>query len=401
MANNSYDYLIVGGGLAAASAVEGIRELDQEGTILLLGKEQRLPYHRPPLSKKLWSGEKAVDEIFVHDEQFYADHGVQLALGAEATALDTRARSVRDDRGNTYAYRKLLLATGGYPRTLSIPSGDFAGVFYYRYLDHYLALRPLAQPGKSALVIGGGFIGSEMAAALNKVGVEVTMLFPEPYLGQRVFPESLGRALLEDYRRRGVKVAAGDVPASTSLHAGKLLTRTRNGAEIESDFIVVGVGIVPDTRLAETAGLDVRDGILVNEYLATSAPDVYAAGDVAFFPYAALHALTRIEHWDNALSQGKHAGRNMAGAEEPFTYMPYFFSDLFDFGYEAVGDTDSRLETFADWQEENKTGVVYYLKEGKVRGAMMCNLWDKVDAARALILEGRSVGPDDLRGAIA
>ena len=165
-------------------------------------------------------------------------------------------------------------------------------------------------------------------------------------------------------------------------------------------MVIVGIGIAPYLDLARNAGLQTANGIIVDEYLQTSLPDIYAAGDNAFFPYQALGKQTRIEHWDNALNQGKWAGRNMADAREPFTYMPYFFSDLFEFGYEAVGEVDARLETFADWQKENDTGVIYYLKDGKVKGAMMCNVWEKVEAARTLIRKGETMTPEKLRGAI-
>ena len=164
--------------------------------------------------------------------------------------------------------------------------------------------------------------------------------------------------------------------------------------------MIVGVGVIPEMELAKSGGLEVGNGIVVNEYLETSSPDIYAAGDNAFFPYRALGQPMRIEHWDNALNQGKWAGRNMAGAHEPFTYQPYFFSDLFEFGYEATGEVDSRLETFADWQKENDTGVIYYLRDGKVRGVMMCNVWDKVETARELIRKGERMTPEKLRGLI-
>jgi NADPH-dependent 2,4-dienoyl-CoA reductase/sulfur reductase-like enzyme len=177
------------------------------------------------------------------------------------------------------------------------------------------------------------------------------------------------------------------------------LTRTRGGRDIRTNLIVAGVGINPNISLAQSAGLSTGNGVIVDAFLQTSAPDIYAAGDIALFPEAGFGP-RRLEHWDNAVSQGKHAGRNMAGAHEPFTEMPFFFSDLFEFGYEAVGDISSQLETFSDWQEENKTGVIYYLDDGRLRGAMMCNLFGKVDAARELIRRADRVAPADLRGAI-
>jgi NADPH-dependent 2,4-dienoyl-CoA reductase/sulfur reductase-like enzyme len=396
----SYSYVIVGTGLAGASALEGIRERDPEGSILLLGAEQDLPYDRPPLSKQLWTGGKSVAEITLHDEAFYTTKAVDVRLGTEVTQVDPAAHVVRDHQGNAYGYGRLLLATGGTPRRLNIPGGDLDGISYYRSLEHYRRLRGVAAAGKTALVIGGGFIGSEMAASLRANNLAVTMIFPSAWLVSRVFPEPLGRYLTEQYRGKGVEVLAGDEPASIRRDGDGYVTRTRAGREVRTDLIVAGIGITPNVSLARSAGLAVGNGVIVNEFLQTSAPDIFAAGDIALFPEAAGFGPRRLEHWDNAVSGGKHAGRNMAGTPEPFTYLPFFFSDLFEFGYEAVGDIDSRLTTFADWQEENKTGVVYYLDGDRLRGAMMCNVWGKVDEARALIQNARPVSVQSLRGAI-
>jgi len=400
MAEKRFPYIVVGGGLAGAAAVDGIREIDRDGAILLIGEESHLPYDRPPLTKKLWFGKKTVDEIFVHDRRYYDGNGVTLALGTRVESVDIADKRIIDLAGESYHFDKLLLATGGVPRALPIPGSDLGGICYYRYLDDYLRIRAQAGEGKSALIIGGGFIGSEIAAALNMQGVGVTMIFPTPYICDRVFPPYLGYAMQERFRQRGIVVLDGDEPLSHEKQGNRFLTRTKQGRAIESDILIVGVGIAPATQLAKEAGLQTANGIVVNEYLQTSQPDVYAAGDNAYFPYLALGQSMRIEHWDNAISQGKQAGRNMAGAGEKFDYMPYFFSDLFEFGYEAVGEVDSRLETFADWQKENDTGVIYYLKDGRIRGMMMCNVWDKVDTAREMIRKGEQVTAESLRGAV-
>ena len=396
---DSYSYIVVGAGLSGASAVEGIRERDQRGSLLLLGAEKDLPYDRPPLSKQLWTGGKTVEEIVLHDDAFYKQNAVDVRLGIEVTQIDPAAHTIRDNQGNTYRHERLLLATGGTPRRLSIPGGDLEGISYYRSLEHYRRLRGAAVAGKSALVIGGGFIGSEMAASLRANKLAVTMVFPSAWLVSRVFPESLGRYLTEQYRAKGVEVFTGDEPVSIQRDGSGYMTRTRGGREIRTDIVVAGIGITPNISLAQSAGLSTGNGVIVNEFLQTSAPDIYAAGDIALFPEAGFGP-RRLEHWDNAVNQGKHAGRNMAGAGEPFTYIPFFFSDLFEFGYEAVGDIDSRLTTFADWQEENKTGVIYYLDGDRLRGAMMCNVWGQVDTARALIQKAQPVSMETLRGAI-
>jgi len=399
MAEQTFAYIIVGGGLAGASAVEGIRERDTKGAILLIGSEKHLPYDRPPLTKKLWFGKKKVEDIFLHDKNFYDQNGVVLSLGTTVTSIDTKVKKIGVS-GRTYTYQKLLLATGGVPRTLTIPGGDLEGICYYRSLDDYLRMRKDAAAEASAVVIGGGFIGSELAAALTINKIKITMIFPEPYIVNRVFPEGLGMALQQQFRDRGMTLLAGEKPASIAKKGTRFITTTASGKQVESDIVIAGIGIAPSLELAKGAGLRTGNGIVVNEYLQTSDADIFAAGDNAFFPYQALAKQTRVEHWDNALNQGKRAGLNMAGAHMPYDHMPYFFSDLFEFGYEAVGEVDAQLETFADWQKENDTGVIYYLKDGKVRGAMMCNVWEKVAAARSLIRKGARVTRDELRGMI-
>jgi 3-phenylpropionate/trans-cinnamate dioxygenase ferredoxin reductase subunit len=400
MSGQKFEYIVAGGGLAGASAVEGIREIDKSGAVLLVGAETDLPYDRPPLTKKLWFGKKKVEEIFVHDRSYYDQNDVTLSLGRRLVSLDAAGRTVTDDRGGRYGYEKLLLATGGNPRRLTIPGGDLDGICHYRYLPDYVRIKGEAREGKSAIVVGGGFIGSEIAAALATHEVNVTMVFPEPYLCSRVFTPSLGKAINSLYLGHGVTLLAGERPVSIAREREKFALRTTTGGEIVADMVIVGVGITPNIELGAQAGLSIGDGLIVNEYLETSAPRVFAAGDVASFPYLALGRRARVEHWDNAVTQGKWAGRNMAGARTPYSHMPYFYSDLFEFGYEAVGDVDSRLETFADWKKPNDTGVIYYLKEGRVRGAMMCNVWEKVDAARGLIQKAESRTAEGWRGAI-
>ena len=380
-----YDYLIVGAGLAGVSAVTGIREVDPHRSIAIIGAEHQPPYDRPPLSKKLWSGDLQVRDTLLHDQGFYDNNGVKLLLGRQIISLTPDIKSVADNQGQTYRFDKLLLATGGVPKVLPVPGGSSEGVFYYRLLDDYQRMRSEAAEGKSALIVGGGFIGSEMAAALRINKLDVTMIYPSAYLCHRVFPEDLGLALEHIYESRGIRILKGQRPLSIERKGARFVVQPSSGARIDCDIVIIGVGISPAAELAESAGLRTADGVVVDEYLQTSHPDIYAAGDNARFPYQVLGQRMRVEHWDNALNQGKQAGRNMAGAHEAFTYMPFFFSDLFEFGYEAVGEVDSGLDVVADWQNKYTTGTLYYLRNGIIRGVMMCNVWDRVEPARDLI----------------
>jgi 3-phenylpropionate/trans-cinnamate dioxygenase ferredoxin reductase subunit len=392
----TYKYVIVGAGLAGGSAVTGIRQVDNSGSILLLGREAYLPYHRPPLTKGLWLGKKKTEDIFFKAEDFYSQNHVEVRTSTEVIGIDAKMRQVSVGGGESFGYEKLLIATGGLPRRLNVPGGEIEGISYFRYLDDYHRLRRQVGPGKSALVIGTGFIGSEIAAALNVNNVEVTVLQKEEYLVSRVFPKELGEALQEEFVRRGVRFWKNDSAMRIESTGPKFITYTQNGRKIETDAVVVGIGIEPETALASAVGIAVENGIIVNELLETSAEGIYAAGDNAMFPYTVLGCKMRIEHWDHAINHGRFAGMNMVGGREKYDYMPYFFSDLFEFGYEAVGRVDSRLETIARWQEKNNKGVIYYCEGGIIVGVMMCNVWEKVDAARELIKKRQPISKGEL-----
>ena len=379
---HQYKYIIVGGGLAGASAVEGIRSRDESGSIALFAKESRLPYDRPPLSKGLWSGKTTFDQLSVYPESFYSSRNVHVVLGCEVTEVDTRKNQIVDNAGHRYTYDKLLIATGGSPRRLSFGEG---AIHYFRTADDYLELREETTLHDSFAVIGGGFIGGELTAALVSAGKKVTMLFPDKFILQKVLPADLARFVTEYYRSKGVTIMDGDVPTDAARAGGVITLKTREGKKVTADVALAAIGLNLHLEIAKRAGIKVENGIVVNALLQTSSPNVYAAGDVAFFPAKSLDKSIRIEHWNNAQSQGKHAGENMAGAGRPFDYLPFFYSDLFDLGFEAVGDLDSRLVTYADWHEEYREGVVYYLDSGCVKGVLLWNVWDKVDDARKLI----------------
>jgi NADPH-dependent 2,4-dienoyl-CoA reductase/sulfur reductase-like enzyme len=372
----SYRYLVVGGGMTGDAVCAGIHDSDPEGSIGLVGEETFPPYKRPPLTKGLWKGG---DESKIWRN--VAEHGADLVLGRRIVSIDPAAHTALDDNGDEYAYERLVLATGGTPRRLG---GDDGDVVYYRTLADYRRVRTLSDEGARFLVVGGGFIGSEIAAALRSQGRDVTMVFPEEGIGWRTFPPALARFVADYYRERGVDVRAGGV----------------FGSGDGFDAVVAGLGIVPRTELAESAGFPVDDGIVVDVHGRVEGhADVFAAGDVARFPMPALGKTARVEHEDHANTHGRVVGANAAGANEPYEHLPFFYSDLFDLGYEAVGDLDSRQETVELWLEPNKKGIVAYVDgDALPRGFLLWNVWDKVEPARELIRAAKPVDGEMLRG---
>src|SRR5436190_5003841 len=385
----SCKYLIIGGGMTADSAVRGIRECDEQGTIGLLSAETDPPYDRPPLTKSLWK-DKALDITWRHVET----QKVDLMLGRRATVIDAAAKTVTDADKNVYGFEKLLVATGGTPRRLSFGGED---IIYFRTVSDYQRLRTHTEKGRRFAVIGAGFIGSELAAALSLNGKEVVMIFPGKNICGHVFPEDLGQFVTDYYQKKRVEIMSGELASGLERREDQLILSTKSGRQITVDGVVAGIGITPNIELARMAGLETNDGIVVDELLRTNNPDIYAAGDVASFYNPALERRLRVEHEDNANTMGRLAGRNMAGKREPYHHLPFFYSDLFDLGYEAVGEVDSRLNVVADWKEPYREGVVYYQKEGRVRGVLLWNVWGQVDAARELIAGKRAFRAQDLK----
>ncbi len=392
-----YKYVIVGGGMTGDAAIGGIREVDSDGSIALFGDETVEPYNRPHLSKGLWHG-KSLDDI----QRDTNRDGVDLHLGHRIEGIDLDGKTVTDDQGNSHSFKKLLLATGGTPRRL--PFGGDA-VIYFRTVDDYRRLRRLADRGEHFLVVGGGFIGSEIAASLTHSNKRVTMVFPEQSIGSAIYPADLSAFLNDYYREHGVEVLSGHVVSNVENRGDRVaVTVTTNDSsetrEFVVDGVVAGLGIEPNVDLAQQAGLAIGDGILVDSNLNASHPDVYAAGDVANYCNDVLERRLRVEHEDSANTMGAAAGKAMAGAGEPFSNIPYFWSDMFDLGYEVMGHIDSGMETVADWKDEFKEGVVYYLEGTRVRGVLLWNMWDKWGPAGDLVAD---VGPHsaaDLMGRI-
>jgi NADPH-dependent 2,4-dienoyl-CoA reductase/sulfur reductase-like enzyme len=387
----AYKYLIIGGGMTADAAVAGIKEVDPGGSIGLISAESHPPYNRPPLSKGLWKG-KPLEKIF----RKATEEGVDRHLSTTVKSIDPQAKVVVDEGGMEYSYGKLLIATGGSPIRLPFGGDD---ILYYRTLDDFQRLHGLAEKGGKFAVIGGGFIGSEIAAALRNMGQQVVMVFPEDGISARLFPADLSQSVNEYYREKGVEVLTGELVSDLERLGDKLVLKTKSGREIESDYVVGGIGIRPNVALAEAAGIQVeRPGIPVDEHLQTNITGIYAAGDVAYFYNSTLDQRLRVEHEDNALTGGRVAGKNMAGEVTPYDHLSYFYSDLFELGYEAVGELNPELEIFADWEEPYRKGVIYYLNGGRVRGVLLWDVWGQVDPARRLIAEAGPFTPDNLKG---
>ncbi len=391
---HEYDYLVVGAGMTGDAAAKALRKADADARIAVLGAESDPPYERPPLSKKLWKddGDPAGVDLGT------AAAGVDVHTGRRAISLDPAGRRVEDDQGDVWHYRRLLLATGGTPRRFSLPVHE--RIVAFRTLADYRHLRELATAGTHVVVVGGGFIGSELAAALVGVGCKVTMVFPDDAIGAGRFPDALAEFLNGYYREHGVDVRTGVKVTGGNADDSGVELALADGGSLHADVVVAGLGVTPNIDLAKQAGLEVDDGVVVDAHLRTSEPDIWAAGDIANFHNPALDRRLRVEHENAAISMGTLAGQSMAGSDATYDTLPFFYSDLFDLGYEAVGLLDSRLEIFEDWKTPFREGVVYYLDGGRVRGVLLWNTWGQVEVARELIARPGPIDMESLRGRI-
>ena len=374
-----YKYLIVGGGITSDAAVKGIRQIDSSGTIGIISTEKYPPYNRPLLSKGLWKGEPL--------EKVWRDtpkENVEIHLSRLAKNIDPQKKYVVDDRGVTYSFDKLLLATGGAVRRLPYAA---EGIIYFRTLEDYHHLRALTERGEKFAIIGGGFIGAEIAAALAMNNKSVTMIFPEEGIGARVYPSAVSQFLNTFYQSKNVEVLSKQSVVNIEKQNSLYVITTQSGLKIAVDGVVAGIGIQPNVELAQTAALAVDNGIVVDEFLVTSHFDIYSAGDVANYFSPILGKSVRVEHEDNANMMGEIAGKNMAGSKTAYNYLPSFYSDMFELGYEAVGELDSRFEIIEQWKEQFREGIIYYLCEGRIRGVLLWNTWGQVEAAKNLISE--------------
>jgi 3-phenylpropionate/trans-cinnamate dioxygenase ferredoxin reductase subunit len=375
----SYKYVIIGGGLAGQRAGDGIRKVDTEGTIALVTSERHMPYQRPPLSKDYLVGKEGLDHVYLKEDAYYAQNNIEVISGVRATEVDPTARSVTLDNGRVLGYEKLLLATGGRAWRLPIPGNDLPGVFTLRTIEDTDGIREAAGSGKRALVLGGSFIGSEVAASLAQLGLSVTMVFPEARLLERIMPDEPSAFLHAKYEANGVHILTGTKPERLEGNGKVERVKLDNGETLEVDLVVMGVGIRLNTELARDAGLKLGDkgAVIVDEYLRTSAPNIYAAGDIAAWPDPTFGKRLQVEHWNVARGQGLRAGRNMAGEEKPYRTLPYFFSDLFDLGFEVWGDLTAWDQTVLRGTLEGGSFALYYFDQGKMVGVLAASRPDE------------------------
>jgi NADPH-dependent 2,4-dienoyl-CoA reductase/sulfur reductase-like enzyme len=385
----STTYLLIGGGLAAGQAVKGIREKDPNGDITLVNTEPRLPYHRPGLSKKLLRGEQTEDDVYLESEAFYDEQEVTTILGTTVTSLDLDANEATLSSGEVIAFEKALLATGGSPIELGIPGSDLPEVHTLRTVDDSLALQKAAEKGERAVIIGAGFIGMELAASLTQLGVDVTVIEMMSQLWPRFTDEALAGFFQDYFAERGIRFQLHE-KVEEILGANHVKgVKTASGKEIPADFVCVAVGIRPNLALAEEAGLDVDNGVIVDEHLQTPHPDIYAAGDIVKYPDPYFDKRRRVEHWGQADYTGALAGRNMAGAEQPYELLTYVWSELFDLHLEFGGDETEADEILQRGKLETESFARFFLKDSRMTAFFAVNpddddlgAWNRLIAER-------------------
>ncbi|SDM63656.1 3-phenylpropionate/trans-cinnamate dioxygenase ferredoxin reductase subunit [Geodermatophilus siccatus] len=388
-------FVVVGAGLAGAKAAETLREEGFDGPVVLVGAEPDRPYERPPLSKQYLLGRADRDSAFVHDAGWYAEHDVELRTGVRATRLDPAAHRLTLHTGEELGYARLLLATGASPRRLPVPGADLDGVRYLRTLADADRVRTdLAGGGRRVVVVGAGWIGLEVAAAARSHGNTVTVVEPQPTPLHAVLGAEMGRVFARLHRDHGVELLTDTVVREIRGSGGRATTVVTDGhAGLPADVVVVGVGVVPDSRLAAAAGLEVDNGVVVDEALRSSAPDVHAAGDVAaaFHPLYGRHV--RVEHWANALHQGPAAARSMLGQEVVFDRVPYFFTDQYELGMEYSGLAGPGDTVVCRGNPDDGAFIAFWTADGRVTAGMNVDVWDVTAPIQQLIRSRRQVQP--------
>ncbi|MFB7665515.1 NAD(P)/FAD-dependent oxidoreductase [Kitasatospora sp. NPDC056138] len=387
-------YVIVGASLAGAKAAETLREEGFEGPVVLIGDEQERPYERPPLSKGYLMGKTAREKIHVHSPEWYGEHSIDLRLGTAVTAVDLAARRVTLADGSSLAFGKLLLTTGSSPRRLPVPGADRANVHYLRRVEDSDRIRAVLRPGARIAVIGAGWIGLETASAAREAGSTVTVLETAELPLLRVLGREAAQVFADLHRDHGVDLRFGVQVSEITEHG----VRLADGTLVEADAVIVGIGIAPNTGLAAAAGLTVDNGILADQHLQTSHPDVFAAGDVVNAFHPLYGRPIRVEHWANALHQPRTAARSMLGEEAVHDRVPYFFTDQYELGMEYTGHVEPAGYDRVVFRGDvpGREFIAFWLSGNRVLAGMNVNIWDVTDTIRDLVRSGRPVDPDAL-----
>jgi 3-phenylpropionate/trans-cinnamate dioxygenase ferredoxin reductase component len=397
--NSKPSFVIVGGGMAGAVAAQTLREEGFDGKITLLGHELHAPYERPPLSKDYLQGKADRDSIFVHPEPWYAEHAVDLSLGSAVTSIDSVLRTVTTATGTELRYDKLLLATGSEPRRFDMPGADLDGVYYLRNVEDSERLKIEFAQAQRVVIIGAGWIGLETAAAARAAGREVTLLVSGDMPLEHVLGPEVAPIFAELHRNHGVDLRYRTTAAELiGGHGAAIGVALSDGTRIDADMIIVGIGAVPRTELAAAAGLKIDNGVVVDEHLRTSDPDIFAAGDIAHTYNPRLGRHIRVEHWANARRQGAVAAKAMLGQDAGDVRPSYFFTDQYDLSMEYTGDIGPAgydRVIFRRYEDSHQM-IVFWLYEQRVQAGMNINIWDVAEDIERLILSARPINADDL-----
>lgn len=395
----TYKYAILGGGMVAGYAAKELAKRGlKPGELGIISADSAPPYERPPLSKGFLAGKQTEASLLINDDAFYRDHGIDLQLTTVVERVDVHNKRLHTHAGAAIGFQKLLIATGARVRTFDLPGARLGGILYLRSLDDSKRIRAEAEGARRAAVIGSGFIGMEVASVLAQQGLETTLIFPGERVWQRLFTPQMSAFFRRYYEQRAVSFVPGERVASFDGTGRVSSVVTASGRQLPADLVVGGIGVVPATEALAGSGLRLDDGVVVNEYLESSGPDVYAAGDIANYRDVLFARQRRTEHWDNAVEQGKHAARVLMGERAPFVHVPYFFSDVFDLSYEFWGDTDGADQAVSRGDLESGRFSVWWLKARRLVAAFVLNRPDEEsELAPRWIREQRQLTPELLQ----
>ncbi len=397
-----FRYVIVGGGMVAGYAAKEMVERGlQSGDLAIVSRDDAPPYERPPLSKGFLSGAENESDLLINEPPFYDQHGITLRLRTFVERIDGFGKRLHLEGGAEIGFKKLLIATGARPRTLDLPRADLRGIFYLRTLEDAKQIRGASHNATRAVVLGGGFIGMEVAAVLTSRSVKTSLVFPDARVWERFFAPEMSAFFQRYYEDRGVRFITGAQLASVEGADHVQFVVTTSGERLAADLVVAGIGAVPQVEQIEGSGVRVDGGVVVNEYLETSVRDIYAAGDVARYYDVISERHRRVEHWDNAVEQGKHAARALLGQRAPFKHVPYFFSDVFDLSYEFWGDNSDADDVVYRGDVTRGSFSAWWLHQGTLVASFIMNRPDEERRlAPAWIAERRQCSADELRALV-